>query len=304
MRSMSIRTKILSGVVAVNLIGMVVVMIYLHQSYSGGLDVTAQKSATQGVAAWNEITKYGLDNVGPLVSAKAATEYLESMKEITGAEYGLLLTKGEIQQASYEKEREQSGLPSNWDDRENYVLAAVTNETTGENMQIETPADSIPEIGKLVGVENGACSKTCHGAVTGEGDFWQVRWSTDSVSRAHTVFPVADPSSGKVIGLVYEIEDISRAADAARSSMVQTIIVIITGLFIATLLIGWMLDALVFKRLRRMIVSIEDLSMRVAGGDFDAHYTPDGTDDEIGHFEQFFARFIDLVSGTLKSFVK
>jgi hypothetical protein len=33
------------GIVAVNLIGMITVMIYLHESYSGGLDVTEQKSA-------------------------------------------------------------------------------------------------------------------------------------------------------------------------------------------------------------------------------------------------------------------
>lgn len=303
MRNLSIRTRILSGVVLVNLIGMVVVMIYLHQSYSGGLDVTAQKSATQGVAAWNELTKYGADSVGPVTDTEAASAYLASMKEITGAEYGLLLAKGGVQQAEYEAQREKADLPSNWDERENYVLAASTSDAVAENMQLDTAADSIPEIGKLVGVENGACSKTCHGAVTGRGDFWGVRWSRDSVSRAHTVFPVSD-EKGAVVGVIYEIEDISRAADAARSSMVQTIIVIVTGLIVATVLIGWMLDALVFRRLRHMIVSIEDLSVRVAGGDFDAHYAPSDTDDEIGHFEQFFARFIDLVSGTLKSLVK
>lgn len=301
--NMSIRTRILAGVVAVNLIGMVVVMIYLHQSYSGGLDVTAQKSATQGVAAWNEITKYGATSVGPVTEPKAAQTYLDSMKEITGADYGLMLAKDGLQQATYEAAREKAGLPSNWDDRQTYVLTAATDEAAAENMQIDTAADSIPEIGKLIGVENGACSKTCHGAVTGEGDFWGVRWSTDSISRAHTVFPIAD-EKGNVVGVVYEIEDISRAADAARSSMVQTIIVITTGLLIATLMIGWMLDVLVFKRLRNMIVSIEDLSVRVAGGDFDAHYEPDGSTDEIGHFEQFFSRFIDLVSSTLKSLVK
>jgi hypothetical protein len=39
----------------------------------------------------------------------------------------------------------------------------------------------------------------------------------------------------------------------------------------------------------------------VAGGDFDAHFEPDGTSDEIGTFEAFFARFMDLISATLKS---
>jgi HAMP domain-containing protein len=50
-----------------------------------------------------------------------------------------------------------------------------------------------------------------------------------------------------------------------------------------------------------MTSAIEDLSMRVAGGDFDAHFQPDGSSDEIGQFESFFARFMDLISATLKS---
>jgi methyl-accepting chemotaxis protein len=69
-------------------------------------------------------------------------------------------------------------------------------------------------------------------------------------------------------------------------------------------LIALLLNGLIFNRLNRMVASIEDISVRVAGGDFDAHFEPDGSNDEIGSFEQFFARFLDLVSGTLKSLVK
>jgi hypothetical protein len=46
------------------------------------------------------------------------------------------------------------------------------------------------------------------------------------------------------------------------------------------------------------------MSVRVAGGDFDAQFVPDGTYDEIGEFEEFFARFMDLMSQTLKSLVR
>jgi HAMP domain-containing protein len=46
---------------------------------------------------------------------------------------------------------------------------------------------------------------------------------------------------------------------------------------------------------------MEDLSMRVAGGDFCAKYTPDGSNDEIGKFEKFFERFLDLMTSTLRS---
>lgn len=58
-------------------------------------------------------------------------------------------------------------------------------------------------------------------------------------------------------------------------------------LLIATLVIGGMMDALVFKRRNRTISSIEDLSMRVTGGDFDAKFVPDTANEEIGRSEQF-----------------
>ena len=41
------------------------------------------------------------------------------------------------------------------------------------------------------------------------------------------------------------------------------------------------------------IATMEDLSMRVAGGDFDAKFIPDTANDEIGRFEQFFAKFLE-----------
>jgi HAMP domain-containing protein len=63
------------------------------------------------------------------------------------------------------------------------------------------------------------------------------------------------------------------------------------------------METLVFRRLNKMIESIEDISVRVAGGDFDAHFVADGSMDEIGQFEQFFARFMDLISATLKSLI-
>ena len=106
------------------------------------------------------------------------------------------------------------------------------------------------------------------------------------------------------MGVVYVMKDISAAANAARTSQVRTMFVIMFGLVVSTGAIALMLNALIFKRLNRMVASMEDISVRVAGGDFDAHFEPDGSNDEIGSFEQFFARFLDLVSGTLKSLVK
>jgi len=117
------------------------------------------------------------------------------------------------------------------------------------------------------------------------------------------VSPVSD-ADGNVLGVLYSIEVITESADAAKDSMIRTLVVIGITLLVATLVIGGLLDTLVFKRLSRMITSMEDISMRVAGGDFDAHYKSEGPDDEIGKFEQFFSQFMDLISMTLKSLMK
>jgi len=303
MKNMSIRTKILLGVVLVNLIGMITVMIYLHQAYSGELDVTAVETVSVGRAAWDQLSKVAADEYGPFTDPAAAVKYADAAKAITDAEVGILVDKTALDEAKYAAAREAAGLPNNWSERENYVLMAATDEKVGETMQLSATSDTIPEIGKLVGVENGACSKTCHGAVEGTGDFWKVRWSTDSSSRAHGVFP-AVAADGKVQGVVYVVKDVSAQANSARASQVRTMFVIMFGLVLSTVLIALMLNSFIFNRLNRMVASMEDISVRVAGGDFDARFEPDDSNDEIGRFEQFFARFLDLVSGTLKSLVK
>jgi HAMP domain-containing protein len=183
------------------------------------------------------------------------------------------------------------------------VQAALTKDTMTKDFQFNPSPESVPEIGKLVGVKNGACSKLCHGSVKGSGDYWGVTWSDQvGVTQAHGVFPVL--SNGKPVGVIYSIMDFSSQADAARATMIQTLIVIGITLAAATILIGMLIDIWVFRRLNRMTLAIEDLSVRVAGGDFDAHFEPDGTLDEIGEFETFFARFMDLISATLKSLAR
>lgn len=299
MRNLSIRTRILAGVVIVNLLGAIAIVAYLHQSFSKGLDTATEHTATQGVAAWDELKPAGA-GVDPVSNPRKVSQILKKMKAITAADYGFLLAKEEVSKAEYVRAREALGLPDNWDERDKYALLATTDESVGDKMQFRAAPDSVPEAGKLVGVENGACSRTCHNGVTGQGDYWGVKWSTDSKTRGHVIFPVTG-TSGKPIGIVYAIEDISRQADAARASMMQTLTVVALTLVAAAILIGGIVDALVLKRLARMTASVEDLSLRVAGGDFSARYEPDGTADEIGSFESFFAKLIDVMSKTLQN---
>lgn len=295
----SIRFKLLLGVVLMNLLGGVVTTVYLHQSYSGGVAADATRALARVNATWLALHEYGGEQLGALTDPKGAAAYVRELKQITGADYGLLIEKQRLDPATYASQRQALGLKDNFNSDEQYVLVAATNESPSD-FAFKPAPDKIPADGKLIGVKNGACSRLCHGSVTGTGDYWGVTWSEKpGVTEADGVVPVT--INGERIGVLYSIQDFSAQADAARASIVRTLVVIAITLLIATLVIGWMIDAWVFKRLSRMTETMEDLSVRVAGGDFDAHFEADETDDEIGEFEKFFARFMDLISTTLKS---
>jgi HAMP domain-containing protein len=296
----SIRFKLLLGVVLMNLLGGVVTMVYLHQSYSGGVAADATRSLVRQNAAWLAMQKYGGDKLGVLTDPKAAAAYVGEMKKITGAEYALLVEKSALNPETYARQRMAAGLPDNYNEAGTYVQVAITDSWSSKDFQFNPKPNTVPERGKLIGVKNGACSKLCHGTVKGRGDYWGVTWSEKpGITEAHGVVPIS--LDNKPIGVLYSIQNFSEQADAARASIIRTIVVIGLTLLLATLGIGWMIDMWVFRRLHRMTAAIEDLSVRVAGGDFESHFVPDGTSDEIGTFETFFARFMDLISATLKS---
>lgn len=303
MKNLSVRWRILGGVVAVNLIGALAVMVYLHQSYSRGLDVAAERAIQLGVNGWAELSELRGSEIATVTSVSGATAYAEHLAHLSGAHYGILVEKSLLDEAAYAAEREEAGLPDNWSEGDVYVLAGASDPAALDGVRFNATPDSVPEIGKMVGIENGACSKTCHGAMTAEGDYWTVAWSKDSSSRAHGVFPIAD-AKGAPVGVVYLIQDISVQANRAKDTMMQTLVVFALTMLVATVVIGGMLDALVFKRLSAMMSSMEDISTRVAGGDFDAHFVASGTTDEIGTFETFFGKFIDTMTGTIKSLVR
>lgn len=302
MKNLSIRMKILSMVVIINLLGAVVAAVYLHESYSGDLDVSAARSSQLSGTIFEELRKSASDEFGSIKEPKGAQEYVDAMKSITADDYGIMLEKTALDQAAYVKAREDAGLPNNWDEMDEYVMVGITDEALLQDMKFKVPAADVPEAGKIVGVKNGACAQTCHGGMEARGDYWVVAWSKTAKSEAHAVYPIVE--AGTPIGVVYSIANISAQADSARDSMMATLSVIGATLLVIVLIMGMLLDLLIFHRLKRMMASMEDISLRVAGGDFDAQYVASGSGDEIGRFETFFAKLMSLVSSTLKSLSK
>jgi HAMP domain-containing protein len=300
MKNLPIRVKILTGVVVVNLLGAAIVMTYLHQSYSSSVYVTAARTATLGLAAFEDVvSSQDLDLADP----DTVNEVLGRVKAITGHDYGLLLDKSVMDEGAYNTMLTERSLPNNWNERDNNVLIGVTDSDVAGKISFGVAPGDVPASGRMVGVENGACTERCHGnLISVEGDYWYSAWSTDRMSRAHAVFPIND-SGGQPAAVIYAIEDVSWQADHAKDAMMNTLLWILGTLGVSTLAIGGMIDAFVFRRLRHMTESMQAISIRVAGGDFDAHYKPSGLRDEIGQFETFFASLMDLMTSTLKSFI-
>lgn len=303
MKSMSIRNRILAGILLVNLVVAVVVALYLHASYSRGLEVASSSGITLANGAWDAVSTQPGTSLDFTSLAKHGGDLVAAMKRITGSDYALLLSKSDGDPKAYAALRAQASLGNDWKKNRTYVLVGVTDPALAHRMTITTPADRIPESGRAVGIENGACSATCHGSVKGSGDFWGVSWRGDARSMAHSVLPISD-GSGKPLGLIYSVADISSQANSDRASMMRTLIFILIGLGTATVLISLLLDGLVFGRLTHMIRVMQDISARVVGGDFYAEFVPDGTNDEIGTFEKFFAEFLNVFSSLLRSVLK
>lgn len=297
MRNLSIRTRILASVVLVNVLGAMVLMIFLHQSYADSLVESANGTAAQGLAAWEQLSPP--DGFHPIAEPSRAQQVLSEMKSVTGAEYALFVYEDAVDEGAYIHARESIDQPSLWDEDSAYALLASTDSAAIADMRFEAAPTDLADEGALVGMTNGACWSVCHSGAPKDSTFWRIRPGDDGLSSAHAALPVY-AGGAEPIGIIYAIEDLSVQADQSASALTRTLLAVALTLIAAALTIGALIDALVLKRLARMTDHMQDISMRLAGGDLDAVFQPDGTTDEIGSFETFFSDFIALVSTTLK----
>lgn len=280
----SIRFRILSIVLALNLAAAGFVVVFLHQSYAGGLDDWAQNTLQKSMGT-----------LSTLSDVKDPVRTAETLKTATGSEYALL----------YDKEAATNAgvvLPDTAEDMGDYVVGTTTEGFPGVEILSTfnvAPAD-VTE--KVVGVENGACSAACHKSMSAEGAYWVIRFNENGNSFVHTVVPIM--VGDQVVGTAYAIEDVTAKADAARDSVYRAMAVIVVALLITTFAVLAMLNTLIFNRLDALTKSIEQISLTVAGGDFNAKYEPSGKNDEIGQFENFFAKFITVIESTLNALMK
>ena len=103
-------------------------MVYLHQSYSGGVAEDAVNQLKQSQATWASIQKLGRAQLGNLTDPKAANAYLTELKSDTGGDFAVLIDKKQLDKAAYAKAREAANLPNNYDEGTTYVQVAMTKQ--------------------------------------------------------------------------------------------------------------------------------------------------------------------------------
>jgi methyl-accepting chemotaxis protein len=126
----------------------------------------------------------------------------------------------------------------------------------------------------------------------------------DAQVFARGVFPVRD-SSGNVLGGLVVRHDITALNDSMWQGLLQAIGFFVALALVASLVAFFLVDRIIFRRLRAMMSTMEDASMRLAGGDYSVAATVrPASADEIGSFEKFFGEFLALVGNTLRSLVE
>jgi hypothetical protein len=200
------------------------------------------------------------------------------MKSETGDEFALVVQKKYLDEKAWAATRGERR--NNWNDDPEVVTVDVTSADTpiaGTSADVR----DVPETGRYVGQLE-------------RGDRRYVRG----------VVPVLD-ASGQRVGGLFVLHDVT--ALRARALGEQNQVVLLIGA-LAVLVLGLLFvlfELLVFRRIARMTAAVEDVSMRLAGGDYDIGESirPE-SEDEIGRFEGFLATFLKTIGATLRELEK
>jgi hypothetical protein len=118
------------------------------------------------------------------------------------------------------------------------------------------------------------------------------------------VVPVLD-ASGQRVGGLFVLHDVTALRERASSEQLRVVLLIGAVAVVVLGLLFVLFEALVFRRLGKMTSAMEDLSIRLAGGDYDIGGKIQASKpDEIGRFEGFLGNFLSMIGSTLRELEK
>ncbi len=244
------------------------------QKTSAGLELGKTAVALRAVRPY--YASDGSTLLGYMELGQEIDRFLGDIKNQTGDDVGLLLYKKRMDEKAWADYRAQKGLSDNWGDQKDYVVAAVTSDDVLDDTPVTKAPDTLPDGGVVLGTVK-------------EGDSTEV----------HGVYPIKD-AAGQGIGVVYVSRDITAEMERIRDAQLSILGAVLAMMALVMVVVVVLMNSLVFDRLDAVIVEMEDMSTRVAGGDFDVEYEASGRADEIGRFEDFLGGFIGLMANTLK----
>jgi hypothetical protein len=249
----------------------------------------ARAIETKGVAAGKELglTAFALRVVRPwsgkdgkllgyLELAVETDHFLGHIKAQTGDDYALVVDKAFLDEKAWASAR--GGRGNEWAARARTVVVDATRRDIA--MELDRDLAAIPAQGLLL------------------GELWD-----DGRRVVRGVVPVEDAAGRRVGGLLV-VHDISalRANMLAARRGIYALLAVVAAILAALLVV--LVNRLVVRRLDRMIATMDDLSVRLADGEYDVAAPRASSRDEIGRFEEFFGRFLQVVTGLLKELAR
>ena len=245
--------------------------------------IDKKAARTHSIASGNELAKAGFairvlrpvyDAKGKLVGyvefGEELGQFIHTLKNQTGNDFGLLLNKKYINKQYWADSSAVWNRRDNWNDNPQFVIG---DKTTADDNIIKFQGDlaAVPDEGKVLETYSDGQSHFIRG-----------------------IFPIRD-ASGQAVGAMFVLRDISDVYHTMRKTQEILLVVTVLSLVLGIVLLLALLNRFVFKRLNQIIVA----ATRLVGGDFETEIKI-ASEDEVGKLEQLFEQFRHIFIDVMK----
>ncbi|OQY04257.1 MAG: hypothetical protein B6I20_03405 [Bacteroidetes bacterium 4572_117] len=199
--------------------------------------------------------------IGYMELGEEIEHFFEIMKKQTGDDYGLLVKKEFLDEKKWESVCKTKNIENNWDKLPTTLLIENTSHND-EIIEFTADVENIDDKGMVIN-----------------------EIEKDGKTLVHGIIPLYDAGNRKTGG-VFVLHDVTHLYAEMNATKTKVIFSVIAIMIAAIFIIFFILDRLVFKRLKALVT----VATRVVGGDYNAKVNSN-SNDEIGEFETLFEQF-------------